>query len=122
MHLEHVNLTVLNVDRSIDFYCQLLDLKVRWQGTNSAGRPAAHIGDERSYLALFEAGEPAASEPDYDHAGLNHVGFVVDDLQAMKRRLHDLGVDAHGEADYEPGQRLYFYDPSGIEVELVEYA
>lgn len=122
MHLEHVNLTVLNVDRSVEFYSQLLGLRVRWQGTTSSGQPAAHVGDERSYLALFEASEPGKPERDYEQVGLNHVGFVVDDLQAAKGRLQSLGIDAHHEADYDPGQRLYFLDPSGIEVELVEYA
>ena len=58
---------------------------------------------------------------DYESPGLNHVGFVVDDLDAKKKRLGELGFETHLEGDYEPGRRLYFYDPSGLEVELVEY-
>ncbi len=45
----------------------------------------------------------------------------MDDLEVMKQRLTELGA-AHGdELDYEPGRRIYFTDPDGIEVELVQY-
>jgi catechol 2,3-dioxygenase-like lactoylglutathione lyase family enzyme len=52
---------------------------------------------------------------------LNHFGWVVDDLDAARQRLAVLNVRPHYEANYEPGRRLYFYDPDGLEVELVEY-
>ncbi len=32
MFLEHVNLSVTDIDRSRDFYCSLLGFKVRWEG------------------------------------------------------------------------------------------
>ena len=47
MFLEHVNLTVSDLQRSIDLYSDLLGLHVRWQGTTSDGHPAAHVGDDR---------------------------------------------------------------------------
>ena len=69
--------------------------------------------------------QPATSggraDSDYDRVGLNHFGFVVDDLDESKKRLLALGASPHSEADYEPGRRLYFLDPDGIEVELVQY-
>ena len=37
MHLEHVNLTVGDLDRSIRFYTQLLGWRLRWKGTTSSG-------------------------------------------------------------------------------------
>ncbi len=52
--------------------------------------------------------------------GLNHFGFVVESLDEMKSRLAELGVSPGEELEYEPGRRLYFFDPDGIEVELVE--
>ncbi len=126
MFLEHVNLTVSDLDRSIDFYCSLLGLKLRWRRLpgDPDGAPAAHVGDDRCYLALFEATEGNREQPaiaDYDRVGVNHFGIVVDDLDQMRSRLTERGITAHLEADYEPGRRLYFYDPDRIEVELVEY-
>ena len=52
---------------------------------------------------------------------MNHFGIVVADLDDMKRRLAALGTAPHSERDYHPGRRLYFLDPDGMEVELVEY-
>jgi len=121
MFLEHVNLTVSNVERSAAFYCDLLGLNVRWKGTTSDGNPAAHVGDDRTYLALFQAKETGRAPSDYSVVGLNHFGYVVESLDAVKNRLAALGVEPHSEQDYEPGKRLYFLDPDGIEVELVEY-
>lgn len=121
MRLEHVNLTVGDLDRSIRFYTQLLDLRVRWKGTTSSGTPAAHVGDEESYIAFFE-GRGASPAWNYGAVGYNHMGFVVDDLDTAKARVLELGGEVHGEDAYDPGRRLYFTDPDGFEVELVEYA
>ncbi len=121
MHLEHVNLTVADLDRSIDFYTRLLGWRVRWQGTTSTGRPAAHVGNDDMYLALFE-GSGTSPTWDYGRVGFNHLGFVVDDLDDAKARLAELGAPVHNEDDYDPGRRLYFSDPDGLEVELVAYA
>ena len=53
---------------------------------------------------------------------INHaVGFVVNDLEAAKKILKQKEIPLRAEFDYEPGKRLYFLDPDGIEVELVEY-
>jgi catechol 2,3-dioxygenase-like lactoylglutathione lyase family enzyme len=124
MHLEHVNLTVSDLDRSVDFYTRLLGLHVRWRREGTDDLPAAaHIGTDDQYIAMFQAvGDASRPAPDYEGVGLNHFGFVVDDLDATRDRLVNLGVAPHSEADYDPGRRLYFYDPDGIEVELVEYA
>ncbi|MFQ5590492.1 MAG: VOC family protein [Phycisphaerae bacterium] len=122
MFLEHVNLTVSDLDRTLEFYTGLLGYRLRWSGTTSDGRRAAHLGDDRYYLALSEAKSKGGFAHDPVAVGINHFGLVVDDLAVMKRRLAELGVTPHSEADYEPGLRLYFRDPDGFEVELVEYA
>lgn len=121
MMLEHVNFTVSDLDRSVGFYRELLDLDVRWKGKTSDGRDAAHVGDDRHYLAIFQSAGPGRAENDYATVGINHFGFVVDSLDAAKKRLASMGVRIKAEMDYEPGRRLYFFDPDGIEVELVEY-
>jgi len=121
MFLEHVNLTVSDIERSIRFYRDLFGFKTRWQGHSAAGQPAAHVGDERCYVALFQAERSGRMVVDMSAVGMNHFGFVVDDLDASREKLLGLGITPHHEADYEPGRRLYFFDPDGIEVELVEY-
>jgi catechol 2,3-dioxygenase-like lactoylglutathione lyase family enzyme len=121
MQLEHVNLTVRDLDRSIAFYTDLLDLHVRWKGPIDADRLGAHVGDDDGYLALFEATTDGEVDHDYTRPGVNHFGFVVRDLDDARRRLEHLGATVHLEGDYDPGRRIYFLDPDGYEVELVEY-
>lgn len=124
MFLEHVNITVQDLDRSVAFYQELLAFGIRWTGQAMGSKGtvrAAHVGDERCYLALFEAEEPARATLDYGRAGLNHVGFNVDDLKATRERAIGLGTTPHSEYEYEPGRRFYIFDPDGIELELVEY-
>ena len=122
MYIEHVNITVSDLQKSIDFYRTLFGFTLRWRdSSDSAEQPAAHVGDERSYIAIFEAPQAGRADADYDRVGLNHFGLVVDHLDRYRSRLAEMGVQPHLERDYDPGRRLYFYDPDGIEVELVEY-
>jgi hypothetical protein len=34
----------------------------------------------------------------------------------------DAGLTPFAHGDYEPGRRFYFFDPNGIEFEVVSYA
>jgi catechol 2,3-dioxygenase-like lactoylglutathione lyase family enzyme len=122
MHLEHVNLTVADAERSAAFYRDLLGFTLRWKGELPDGRALRHVGDDRHYLALFEADRAGPVDHDYDRVGVNHFGFVVDNLDAARDRLIELGVTQVTDTiDYAPGRRLYFHDPDDYEVELVEY-
>jgi len=122
MRIEHVNLSVADLERSIDFYCRLFDFRVRWRQADPDEQPAAHVGNDETYIAMFEAAKPGEAPSDYDQVGLNHFGLIVEDLEPYRRRLAELGVTPHHEPDYDPGPRLYFFDPDHIEVELVQAA
>ncbi len=121
MYIEHANFTVTDLDRSIAFYTDLFGWRVRWRGTTNAGTPAAHVGDDRSYFALFQASLDGHRSSEYERPGFNHLGVVVENLDEMAERLRKLGVTPGEEHDYEPGRRRYFFDPDGNEIELVEY-
>ncbi|MEM7016660.1 MAG: VOC family protein [Pseudomonadota bacterium] len=125
MRLEHINLTVSDLDRACAFYTQLFDLELQWEGTVSScsknGR-TKHLAKEGCYLALFETPQQDKAPVDYVRAGFNHFGIVVDDLDEIETRLRKLGTNPLPGAEYEPGRRLYAFDPDGIEIEFVEYA
>lgn len=122
MFIEHVNLTVSNLDASVRFYEELFGFKTRWRGISGGGQEAAHVGTDRYYLALFQADEEGERTLNMHVVGLNHFGVVVDDLDASLGKLRSLGREPHHVTDYEPGRRAYFLDRDGIEVELVSYA
>lgn len=121
MRIEHANITVNDVDASARFYCTLFGAHIRWEGVTEAGHRAAHIGDEDTYLSLFEAASAGRVPEDYTATGFNHLGFEVDDLERYRRRLEEMGVALKREEVYAPGRRLYCFDPDGIEIELVQY-
>ena len=52
---------------------------------------------------------------------LNHIGLVVDDLDAAERVVLAAGLESFSHDDYEPGRRFYFFDWDGIEFEIVSY-
>jgi catechol 2,3-dioxygenase-like lactoylglutathione lyase family enzyme len=121
MRIEHANISVNDVEASTRFYIDLFGGRVRWEGITELGLRAAHIGDDNTYLALFEASTKGRAPEDYTATGFNHLGFEVEDLDSYQARLEKMGVSVTREESYEPGRRLYFYDPDGIEIELVEY-
>ena len=82
------------------------------------------MGGDDSYVALFSFGAPVVTtEESYRiWAGLNHIGVVVDDLDAVEIRVKHAGCTPEDHADYEPGRRFYFRDENGVEIEVVSYA
>ncbi len=117
--IEHANLTVSNIERSSALFQRLLGWRERWRGEAMNGGETIHVGDARSYLALYT--DRLAHERFAKGAPLNHVGVVVDDLDAAERVVLDTGLETFNHADYEPGRRFYFFDWDGIEFEVVSY-
>lgn len=121
--LEHVNITVKDADRSAALIETLFGWRVRWAGPAMNGGRTVHVGTGSQYLALYSAaggdGRPLGWTKG---APLNHVAIEVDDLDAMERRVMEAGLAPFGHGDYEPGRRFYFFDPDGIEFEVVSYA
>lgn len=122
--LEHLNVTVRDVDATAALYSRLFGWHTRWKGDSIHGGTSLHVGNDSSYVALYQpTRQTAGSEESYfTTGGLNHIGVVVDDLDAVEARVRAEGLDPHNHADYEPGRRFYFDDPDGIEIEVVSYA
>lgn len=121
--LEHANLTVSDPAKTAAWLCDVFGWKIRWQGDVLNGGLTMHVGDENSYLAIYNPRKPVTKpENSYDTVGgLNHIGVVVEDLDATERKVDALGFKTHSHADYEPGRRFYFHDRDGIEFEVVQY-
>jgi len=123
--LEHINITVTDVDAKAAKLCGLFDWRVRWEGDalNGNGR-TAHVGGDDFYIAIYapHAGTQPAEAPSYvTHGALNHIAVVVDDIEAMEKKVSEAGYKPINHADYEPGLRFYFHDEDGIEFEVVQY-
>lgn len=123
--LEHVNLTVSDAKATAAWLCEVFGWTVRWHGEvlDGAGE-TYHVGDDTRYLAIFGPRKLSPNpHSNYTTAGgLNHVGVVTDDLQAVEARVVAAGFTPEKHADYEPGRRFYFRDSDGIEYEVASYA
>lgn len=120
--LEHANLSVTQPERSAQLLKQMLGWEERWRGESQMGGRTIHVGEPengQAYIALYTGdhvkGDYSKGQP------LNHVAFVVDDLDGAERVVAAAGLKPFGHDDYDPGKRFYFFDWDGIEFEIVSY-
>ncbi len=121
--LEHVNITVADPDATAALLCRLFDWQVRWSGKGMQVGRTVHVGSPDSYVALFSYGDAQAAPVDsYRTRGaMNHIAVVVDDLALAEKRITDAGYITENHGNYEPGQRFYFTEENGVEIEVVSY-
>jgi len=121
--IEHVNVTVRNPERTAELMENLFDWHVRWSGPALNGGHTVHVGSGDQYLALYAAREADHGDDVFSKGRpLNHIGILVDDIEATEQRVIAAGLEPFSHADYEPGRRFYFLDPDGTEYEVVSYA
>lgn len=94
-YLEHANITVPDIDAAIAFL-QMVEpaFAVRHDASPAGTYRWAHIGTDQGYIALQEPHVDAAPQPahrPYKDYGVNHLGWVVDDLHAVVCRLEEHG-------------------------------
>lgn len=120
--IEHVNLTVRDPERSARLMEALFGWHVRWKGPARDGGRSIHVGNDIAYVALYTGPDGQHAEARYPKGEpLNHVGVLVDDLDAVEEKVIAQGLDPFNHGDYEPGRRFYFFDLDGIEYEVVSY-
>ena len=78
--LNHVALEVGNIDEALAFYGRLFDFKLRGRSETAA---FLDLGDQ--FLALQEGRMQPADDR-------RHVGLVVDDREAVRRALAEVGI------------------------------
>lgn len=121
-YLEHVNFTVSDPAATAKMLCDLFGWSVRWQGPAIDGGVSYHVGGKTSYVAIYSRGGADTHGNSYTTPGaMNHLGVVVDDLDAVEERVKAAGFTPHLHADYEPGRRFYFYAHDDVEIEVVSY-
>lgn len=120
--LEHVNITVSDPKKTAAMLSQIFGWHVRWEGPAMGGGHSVHVGTDTAYVALWGPHElPRRNSESGARGGLNHVGVVVDDLDATEARIKILDLATFSHGSYAPGRRFYFNDHDGIEWEVVSY-
>ena len=99
----HIALEVGDIEEALAFYSRLFDFKLRGKSSTSA---FIDLGDQ--FLALQKGRTQPADNG-------RHFGLVVDDKDAVRKALADVGIEAL------PGPFLDFLDPWGNRIEIVGY-
>jgi len=141
----HVGLTVKDLDTSIYFYRDLLGLEIGTEPSPwfdhaglgpAVGVPGAilrqvclRLGETFMELLEYSAPPSDTEAPLLSHnLGASHVAFEVDDIVAKKAELESKGISFYSDINVVDdgvlaGWRwVYFADPDGYPLELVEYA
>jgi len=124
VRLEHANIVVREFDAMVRFLNTAFPaFRVRQEGLND-GQRWIHIGTDDTYIALTEASEEPAEEwiPYSGRPGVNHLGYEVDDVEALRARLAAAGFrDSTYPNNHPHRKRVYFYDADGNDWEFVQY-
>ena len=126
----HVGITVEDLDRAVEFYCNTFDFEVltRFEVSGEAFETGVGVLDATAQFAHLDADgvrlELVAYDPAADavnRTGAKHLGFEVDDLDAFYAGLDD-GVETVSEPQTtETGTTILFLeDHEGNLVEVLE--
>ena len=119
--IDHVALTVRDVERACAWYGEVLGFERRYEGMWN-GVPA-FVGKGSTALALFPAGEEAQpANSGREQIGMMHLALRASrkDFLAAQRDLKERGI-AFEFQDHEISHSIYFRDPDGHRLEITTY-
>jgi len=113
-----VELTVADLDRTLDYWQREIGLRVLERGVLEGGGGWASLGTDTEVLRFIE--EPGA-QPDTGHTGLYHVALLLPDRLSLARWLAHAArdrVSLTGLSDHAVSEAIYLRDPDhhGIEI------
>lgn len=124
IRLEHANMNVRNINDTVRFLIAALpEFQIRREGQNE-GQRWMHIGTDDTYIALHESTDEPTEKwvPYAGKPGINHLGYEVDDVDAVRARLSAAGFrDSTYPNNHPHRKRVYFYDADGNDWEFVQY-
>jgi glyoxylase I family protein len=122
--IHHIAIICSDYQKSKYFYTEVLDLEVVqeiYRKERDSYKLDLKVGNEYQ-IELFSFPDPPARPSSPEAAGLRHLAFEVDDLEAAIRDLDEKGVTTEPiRVDQFTGKRFTFFaDPDGLPLELYE--
>ena len=117
--LDHIAIVVKDMDRSIKFYSEILNLVVLYDGRGDGGDKKSFLGKkEKSFVALTENSQKNIEEAAIE--SVSHIAFRVENVEEAKEVLESRGIEFIEIKISEDGKsRAYhFLDPDGFELEI----
>ena len=120
MRLEHFGIYAEDTQALADWYRDVLGFRVV-RTLEKEGRPPVYFlaADEGGEIEILPTKE-AHAERTLSQGGFSHIGLIIDDFEAVGRKLHAKGITLEGVRDTSNGWKIgYFTDPEGNTIELV---
>lgn len=120
--VEHANIAVTDVDAAISFFSTAMpDFWVRHDSGRGANR-WVHFGTDVTYISINQIPDPVEGQFEGDCPGYQHIGFVVEDVDALRARMLSAGYrEGFHPKPHPHHKRVYFIDNDGMEYEFVQY-
>lgn len=117
--IDHVAVAVRDVERSANWYVEVLGFERLYQGMWN-GIPT-FIGKGTTAIALFPAGDNSRSGA-RAKIGMLHLAFRADrkNFLGAQEELRSRGIKFEFQ-DHEISRSIYFRDPDGHELEITTY-
>ena len=135
----HVGVIVTDMEKSIEFYCDLLGHKKLVDFTEKGNYFSNLIGLDNAEARVVKAGTPDGTfveliqftthnaippaTTNFNAIGCNHVCFTVDDIESLYNRMSSRGVKFVTrplQSDFDPVKTCFCYDPDGTLIQFVE--
>jgi catechol 2,3-dioxygenase-like lactoylglutathione lyase family enzyme len=119
--IDHVAIAVRDVERSAEWYCEVLGLERRYQDV--WGSHPAVVGIGTTSLALFPVAGPSPQpRPGRDVLTMRHLAFRASQLEFenAKTALSERGI-SFTQQNHQISESIYFADPDGHEIEITTY-
>ncbi|MHC1719546.1 MAG: VOC family protein [Clostridiaceae bacterium] len=111
-------LTVKNMEESINFYQNIVGLKLDKRYPAGPGMEIAFLGDGETKVELIF--NPAVKEVNIGND--ISLGFEVDSVENMLNFIKEKGIEIHS-GPFQPSPHVKFFfikDPNGLKIQFVE--
>lgn len=125
-HFDHVNITVVDIERAAEFLkIAFPHFAIRGGGEGQSGEMKiawAHLGTNEEYISLNQTSATEVAARDGSRqTGINHVGFIVYDLQKLHGQYEAAGFKCSFMDESPARLRMYVTDPDNTMWEFIQY-
>jgi len=120
----HINIGVKDIDRSIEFYCGKLGLKMAFQIHNEEGKLMVTylMLPDGNFVELILMGPAQREKEDAKALSAGHICFEVDSMEETLALLKEAGIEIVGgpRIGRDLNHQCFITDPDGNRIEMMQ--